>query len=330
MQLGAYPTPVERLPDELRHGSPLWVKRDDLTNARYGGNKVRKLERILEHLRKRDVERIVTVGAAGSHHALATALFARDAGIGVTAVLVPQRSTPHVLENLRVTSALARVVPVSSFAHAAAAVVDEVACGAFYVPPGGSTADSSLAYAAAAKELLAQVASGLLPAPDIVVVPLGSGGTAAGLAAGFAHAGSKVRVVAVLVSEPRAWVVRRVRRLAKRALAALGEEGGKEGGGEGGDGDERALSLSIEERYLGGGYGAPTADAEEALKQGAHAGVTLDLTYTAKTFADATRVDARGPVVFWNTLSSAPLAPLLEQALAEAELPPEVRALART
>jgi 1-aminocyclopropane-1-carboxylate deaminase/D-cysteine desulfhydrase-like pyridoxal-dependent ACC family enzyme len=315
MPLGAYPTPVELLPKELRLGSPLWVKRDDLTNATYGGNKVRKLERILEHLKQRDVRSIVTVGAAGSHHALATALFARDAGIRVTAVLVPQPSTAHVLDNLRVTASLARVVPVPSFAHAAAAVVDEVACGAFYIPPGGSTADSSLAYAAAAKELLAQVARGLLPPPEVVVVPLGSGGTAAGLAAGFAHVGARVRVVAVLVSEPRTWVVRRVRRLAKRALAAM-------------SGDEGGLSLSIEEGYLGGGYGAPTGEAEAALKLGAEAGLTLDLTYTAKTFAAATRVDARGPVVFWNTLSSAPLAPLLERS--QGELSAELRALLRT
>jgi hypothetical protein len=159
MALGRYPTPVER--QEVAAGE-LWVKRDDLTSPRYGGNKVRKLERVLQRVRALGVRRIVTVGAAGSHHALATALYARDFGIDVEAVLVPQQYTPHVAENLRVIASLARIFPATSFAHAAAIIVDRVACSSYYVPAGGSTRDSSVAYADAAAELLAQVDRGEL------------------------------------------------------------------------------------------------------------------------------------------------------------------------
>ncbi|HWL85987.1 MAG TPA: hypothetical protein VNO21_09305, partial [Polyangiaceae bacterium] len=60
-----YPTAVELLPRLSRPGAcDLWVKRDDLTHATYGGNKVRKLERILADAQARGVRRIVTVGAA--------------------------------------------------------------------------------------------------------------------------------------------------------------------------------------------------------------------------------------------------------------------------
>ncbi|MGH7437038.1 MAG: pyridoxal-phosphate dependent enzyme, partial [Polyangiaceae bacterium] len=103
--IGAYPTPVERLSPLSTDRSVLWVKRDDLTSPEYGGNKVRKLERILEHARARGARRIITIGAAGSHHVLATTYHGRKAGLEVEAVLVPQPGTPHVVEVLRASLA---------------------------------------------------------------------------------------------------------------------------------------------------------------------------------------------------------------------------------
>ena len=62
--LGHYPTPVTALTHAaaragLREGS-LYCKRDDLTSDVYGGNKVRKLERLLDEARARGAERIIT------------------------------------------------------------------------------------------------------------------------------------------------------------------------------------------------------------------------------------------------------------------------------
>src|SRR6185437_5602609 len=99
--VGHYPTPLEPLPQLSRPGSALWVKRDDLTHPLYGGNKVRKLERILAEARKKGATRLVTVGAVGSHHVLATTIFGTQAGFEVEAVLVPQPRTAHVVANLR-------------------------------------------------------------------------------------------------------------------------------------------------------------------------------------------------------------------------------------
>src|SRR5271165_3541870 len=95
---GRYPTPVGRLSPLSTDRSELWVKRDDLTNPEYGGNKVRKLERLLARALERGARRIVTVGAAGSHHVLATAIFGRRVGLEVEAVLVPQPGTGHAAE----------------------------------------------------------------------------------------------------------------------------------------------------------------------------------------------------------------------------------------
>src|SRR5256885_1804915 len=54
-----------------------------------------------------------------------------------------------------------------------------------FVPLGGSTPLGTLGHVNAALELAEQVAAGALPEPAAVVVPLGSGGTAAGLLLGL-------------------------------------------------------------------------------------------------------------------------------------------------
>ena len=82
-------------------GHDVFVKRDDRTNARYGGNKVRKLVRFLADARTRGATDIVTLGAVGSHHVLATTIHGSAQGFAVHAVVVPQPRTAHVEQTVR-------------------------------------------------------------------------------------------------------------------------------------------------------------------------------------------------------------------------------------
>ena len=96
----------------------------------------------------------------------------------------------------------------------------------YFVPLGGSNALGSLGFVDAANEIAGQVAAGVMPEPDVVVVAMGSGGTAAGLAVGFEAAGMRTRVVGVAISQPvpvlsamaRRWRRRRPSAPASRAL----------------------------------------------------------------------------------------------------------------
>ena len=110
------PTPVEALPELSKWaGAELWVKRDDQTAVHYGGNKVRKLEYLLGEAFAHEADTLVTGGAAGSHHALATAIFGAEQGLEVHVVSMPQRYSAHVEEQLRaVLAAGAEVHPVRS------------------------------------------------------------------------------------------------------------------------------------------------------------------------------------------------------------------------
>jgi len=327
-----YPTPVEHLTRLSRVGDAgdptfapcdLWVKREDLTHPAYGGNKVRKLERILVEARARGVRRIVTVGAAGSHQVLATALFGRQAGFDVEAVLLPQPRSEHAVANLRAALGLgARVFPVRSYAAAPWAIVRRLYAPrgglaghgpTLYVPVGGSNRQGTLGYVDAARELAKQIREGAMPEPDVAVVTLGSGGTAAGLAAGLAIEGLKTRVVGVAVAAPVWGVSLAARWLAWRC-------------------GRWRVRLRVEGRYLGRGYGHRTPSGDRATMLAEASGLTLDPTYTAKAFAAALDLVASGRhrhVLYVHTLSSAPMAPLLAGAPGEQDLGPELAQLFR-
>ena len=97
-----FPTPVEKMikSSEILGGMNIWVKRDDLTNLKYGGNKPRKYEFVIPYVKNKKKKRILTVGGLGTNHGLANAIIARDFGIETSLYLSDQPLTQHVRENL--------------------------------------------------------------------------------------------------------------------------------------------------------------------------------------------------------------------------------------
>lgn len=332
--LGVYPTPLERIDALSVPGAALWVKRDDLTNALYGGNKVRKLEHLFADARARGKTRLVTIGAAGSHHVLATAIHGARAGFEVDAIMVAQPRTDHVVANLRAAIAHGvRVRPASTWAAVPWLVWRALGPDAYFVTAGGSNLAGSMGYVDAARELAAQVRAGAMPEPDLLVVTLGSGGTAAGLVAGLELEGLRTRVVAVAVATPP-WLLRLLTlRLAKRLVTRLAKGGLARARGSSSRAS-LASRLVLDARYVGRGYGYATTWGARAIETGARAdvGLALDATYTAKTFAaalDLVTIKAAPTILYWHTLSSAPMAPLLVGAPEEAILEARVRRLLR-
>jgi D-cysteine desulfhydrase len=237
-------------------------------------------------------------------------------------VLAPQPWTPHAEQMLRAIVALGvEIHPASSVAAVPLAFARAVRAGDHVIPPGGSTPLGALGYLDAVGELCEQIGERRLPVPDVIVVALGSGGTAAGLLAGLTRYGLGARLVAVQtvggrLAQPYAVY------LAGRALLASGA--GK---------PLRLEHFSVERGQLGGGYGVPTPASERAARRGAGVGLATDPTYTAKALAHALELVGaarRGRaerVLYWHTLSTAPLSPLLAAAPSLAELPAAVRRL---
>ncbi len=335
--LAALPTPVEPMAALGRGaGIPeLWVKRDDLTGQPYGGNKVRKLEWLLADALAQGRRTVLTTGALGSNHALATTIYARALGLRALLVLIPQPVTSHVTQTLLLDHAFgATIHAVPSIGAARRRVIALLVGGAlrrdrpYLVPTGGSSAIGTLGYVNAGLELGEQVAAGALPEPAAVVVPLGSGGTVAGLVAGLKLAGLGTRVVAVRVTDLLPPPPRFLARLANRALAVLSRLGA----------DVPRLAIGADDvivrsEWLGPGYGAVTPAGLEVQRRIAETErLTVETTYGAKALAAALVIAHepawRGrPLLFWHTYSSADPAAALERLPHWRELPAELHCI---
>ena len=296
--LCSLPSPVQEI--DLPRLGPVWIKRDDLNAPVSGGNKARSLEFLLGGLGEGD--RVVTVGGAGSTHVLATAAHAARIGVTVEARRWMHDMNPAA-ETIarRLTESTSREAGRSAAVTLLAAGLHAARTRTRFIPIGGSTPLGVLGHVNAALELAAQIERGDLPVPDRVVVPLGSGGTTAGLLLGFAIAGLPTTVVGARVG-PRIFVNRyAVLRLARATAALIRSLGG--------DGIPAIdpTRLRIAQHVYGGAYGRPLAASRDAanILQTA-SGLVLDDTYSAKAWVAALDEVRRGmgPVLFLLTFDA--------------------------
>lgn len=289
------------LPSPVLHASDvharLWIKRDDLNATDFGGNKARSLEFLLGKVRAGDT--VLTVGGEGSTHVLATATHARRLGARTVAARWKHDMNPGAI---RVSELIAECGSAPVSRNAAFALARSLAFRlrhrVHYVPLGGSTPLGVLAQVNAGLELADQIAAGELPLPARVVLPLGSGGTTAGLALGLAIAGLELEVVGARVAPRIAANGYRVRRLIAGTRKLIRQLTGEEVPAV-----PRAMVRVVHDVF-GGAYGRelPRATAAAALLQDAH-GIRLDSTYSGKAFVAALGCARAldGPTLFWST-----------------------------
>jgi len=297
--LGDWPTPLEAQPG-LAHAvglDALWLKREDHA----GGNKVRGLEFLFAGVPARSV--FVTIGGTGSSHCLTTARFARAQGHRTAVALFDQPATDASRRIAVATVATADVVvrahnPLTlpwAVLRAWRAARRLGPRTPHWIPGGGAEPRAVIGHFLATLELELQVDA----PPDAIIVPLGTGGTAAGIALGVAWLGWPTQVVAMRVA-PRivanSW---RTMRLARHAAALLRRAGVRF------DVPRSSLRVRIV-NAMGPGYGYPTPDGERARTLAAEHGLQLDPTYGAKAFSFFLR-QSTGKVkrgVFWQTFPS--------------------------
>jgi D-cysteine desulfhydrase len=312
LRLGQPPSPVRRLHALTpARGPEVWLKDDGVYGAPHGGNKVRKLEWILPDVEARGRRTIVTVGGLATNHGLATAVWGRERGLRTALALVDQPLDDHVraqVERIRRSGARVYRTRGRYRTYLAAPWIllrnADLRAGRlpYFLTVGGSSPLGCLGYVEAALELAQQVAGGELPEPSHVVVALGSGGTAAGLAAGLRIAGLRSRVVGVVVNDRTPVDSRTVARLATRALDLLRRRGAVV--------PVRAIlpsEIDSEPGWLGAGYGHRTPAAEQARDLARRReGLELDPVYTGKAMAALIALRERGafgggPVLYWHT-----------------------------
>ena len=299
-RLGRFPTPVERL-DGFREVNSLYVKHEDLSSDVLGGNKVRSLDFLLGRVGAGDT--VLTIGGEGSTHILATAVHA--CRLGAKTIAVRWRHDMHsAAEEVgsRIRSECTEVITAPNIVFAMWPLLRlRLTRNVTYIPLGGSTPLGTLGHVNAALELADQVDAGALPAPGRVVVPLGSGGTAAGLALGFAIAGLDTVVIGARVG-PRIGANRmRVLRLVEQTRQLITRYTGRA------PAEVRPDRMRVSHELYGGAYARPHPTAEHAaVLVNSLRGWRLDATYSAKAFGVALDLAAAEstPTLFWMTFDA--------------------------
>jgi D-cysteine desulfhydrase len=190
----------------------------------------------------------------------------------------------------------------------------EAATGAppYVIAGGGSAPLGVVGFVDAAFELKAQIDAGVLPPPGRIYVALGTTGTAAGLRLGLDAAGLTARLVAVRVVHADIGSPARLARLYGEASALLA--------GLDPAFPRRALdpaTIELRHEHYGARYALYTPAGQAAVAQArARDGLELEGTYTGKAFAalldDLRERGDTGPVLFWHSYSTRPLAGLDE------------------
>jgi len=318
--LAHLPTPLEELPrlTAALEGPRLLVKRDDCTGLGLGGNKTRKLEFLMAEALEHNADTVITTGGVQSNHVRQTAAAAARLGLACELVLTrvvpwggPDYETSGNIQLDRLFGARIHLHDGDTNRTAAMEALGESLRRAgrtpYLIPTGGSNVTGALGYAAAAQELAAQAAErGVKIAA--VVHACSSGGTQAGLTAGFAALDPSVKVIGIDVDAHPEAVAAEVRRLAGDLWTRLGLPG-----------DFPAERVALEAGYAGEAYGLPTEAMKAAVtRTAALEGLLLDPVYSGKAMAgliglvEAGAFTADDTVVFLHTGGTPALFPYRE------------------
>lgn len=293
ISLGQFPTPLERLPrlSQALGGPALWVKRDDVVGPAMGGNKTRKLEFLFGEAKERRAQIVATFGGLQSNFARQMCAPACALGMQPHCFYFARRP-PRLEGNLllaQLMGAHLHFIPFGGSGDAsmtleqAARLVRWVvrltpACRGkrvYFMPVGGHAPAGCLGYVLAAVEIEEQLRERGIEQATIVA-SAGTGGTLAGLLAGFHLLKSRHTALAIDVGKLWRAFPESIAALASEICALLGEPH-----------SFRAGDVPIIERaYVGKGYAHLTSESTAALRLAAsREGLLLDPVYTAKAMA---------------------------------------------
>jgi len=310
LNYGAYPTPIEEAPrfrQALGRNAPrIFIKRDDYTGLGFGGNKVRKLEYVLAKAAPGapdGVDVAITSGGVKSNHARVTAAICAKLGIRCILVL---NSAAVAHEGLDPASLVvnelfgAEIIRVSQREERAKTVeivaetLRNEGKSVVVIPIGASIPLGALGFVRAVEETKTQL-DAMDTRVDYIFHSSSSGGTQAGIVAGcqlFDWRG--VKVVGVSPDDSSDSISGEVSKI----IQGVGEMLGAQLSGD----------VTVLDKYVGAGYGVPSAQGGEAIEMLARTeGVILDPVYTAKAMAALIdwvrkgRLTENDNVLFWHT-----------------------------
>ncbi|NNE25426.1 MAG: 1-aminocyclopropane-1-carboxylate deaminase/D-cysteine desulfhydrase [Saprospiraceae bacterium] len=176
------PSPVQQISNFSDQHISLYLKREDLIHPEFGGNKWRKLKYNLEAFKAGNYKQLITFGGPFSNHIAATASACRHYNIPCVGVI---RGSALDSQNPTLIKAKAHgmaLIPVSREAYKLKMDAQEIQAiiagypNSYILPEGGTNALAVKGTQEITEELNNQI-----PDIDIILTPIGTGGTAAGI-----------------------------------------------------------------------------------------------------------------------------------------------------
>ncbi len=300
-------TPLEYLGNLSKRLYParLWVKRDDLTELAFGGNKVRQLEFYLGQARLQNADTVLITGAVQSNFVRLAAAAANKLGMDCHIQLEQRvvKNDPLYYNNGnvlldRVFGATIHYFPRGEDEAGADANILGIANQLkakgktpYIIPLApGHPPFGALGYVAAAQEILLQLREQKIDIEQIILAS-GSGTTHAGLLFGLRAMGTNIKVTGICV---RRNAIQQRLRIIERCSEIAGLLGI--------DNPVTESDVCLDDEFLGPGYGKSNNACLEAIVMAAQSeALLLDPTYTAKAMAGTISI-ARSAVEARNIL----------------------------
>lgn len=279
-------TPLEFLPNLSKHlGPEIYIKRDDEGGRGGGGNKLRKYERIIADAIKLNCDTLIIAGHYQSN--ASRALVGSACKLGLKSIVVCKEMIPQQNESfnqngnaLLMSLMDAEIVGIQKnddFQVEMNKVAKRIELNGgkpYIIPFGGSNLLGVLGYVECANEIIEQYKKIHSKSPDYIVVSTGSGGTQAGLVAGFNIQNLETKILGFSVLHKVQTAKSIVADLTKEALIELNKE------------TESKPEIIVDDNFLGEGYGIPTKRGIEAIKLLAKSeGIFLCPVYTGKAMS---------------------------------------------
>ncbi|MBD9508088.1 pyridoxal-phosphate dependent enzyme [Ensifer sp. ENS07] len=324
LELGTFPTPFTPCPvlGSQLGVADLWIKRDDLTGFSWSGNKVRTIEYLLGDAIVQAADTVIVSGGPTSNFAalMAVACAKHDIQMHQVSYGTPPETDPTALAvgraagaTLHFTGSLERA-SMEEVAEKHAQALRGARRRPYLVPRGGATTVGALGYAHAAGEFLCQLDQVGCDAVTIVI-PVGSGGSIAGLLAGLTYQFAPIHLTRAIDVEVVGVSVSRSPENLRDSIAAKAEACGA--------GLPKLRSVSCRWSLTDGrGVGFACHDEHEATQMDAlmlRTGLLVDPTYNGKAMLWLRRspVKPDGPVVYWHTGGALGVADQLRKAAAK-------------
>lgn len=280
------PTPLRPLPRLSAHlgGPNVWIKRDDATHISSGGNKLRKLDRVLFKAVEQGCDTLVSGGVPQSNSqrqvATAAAMLGMQAALCVFTGRVDNQSALYTQSgNIVLNTLFGAMLYPTAWAgdrngpiEALAERLKDAGRKPFVVPYGVSNPMGALSYSSVIAEIAAQCEAADIT-PKAVIAASGSGGTQAGISLGVQACLPDAEAVCIDVDADAARVSTDALRYAQAAGERLGYRFEPD-------------RIQLESGYSGDAYGVIAPSTVEAMTLCARLeGVILDPVYTGKAMA---------------------------------------------